>query len=576
MEDLESLHQKASAHYLCGDLASALETWRQLLELHPEDERAIEGVRLCEQLAGSEESTVCIDGHSPFAVSGDEAAGAMPAAVPVDEVGPAPESDAGTAPGGVAEAPEEDLDLSMLDLGEPGGESGSADPPPAEPGPEPPPGKGLLDLSSLKFGPGPEEAGPAESDGALDISDAAAEWGQQAAASAPPQESAAPDENATDEAAAISLRRRVNELLANALVAMERERKDEALRILDRLLILDEENEAARSLQEKIRLELDQQAPVPDEPELDLDYDAQVPEYSPEDEAIGVEPTVPDFDDEFPRDPDDGDGPPGDREEQEAAPVELAAETASAAGSSRPLSRWLLVVGAIAVLGGAGFWGHRYFYGSHAAAEPSVDPAAEAAAHVAAALESVPTEILGGGTQEAVAPAELEAAKRQQLDEILARAESAFETADFGAAVIAYNEALTLAPDDPELQHNLRTAGDRYREVQAIEAQWAEAAEEFENGNYKAALRFFYRLPEGTRQRPVERYKINAWYNLAVMALQSSDCRLALTHLAEVQEIREDEPGLSEAFRMAESCKRGCSTALQAQIAELRLRGLED
>jgi len=46
-----SLHQQASEHYLQGEFAQALQVWRQLLELDPGDERAEEGMRLCELLA---------------------------------------------------------------------------------------------------------------------------------------------------------------------------------------------------------------------------------------------------------------------------------------------------------------------------------------------------------------------------------------------------------------------------------------------------------------------------------------------------------------------------------------------
>lgn len=44
------LHQQASAQYLQGKFDEALATWRQILTDDPEDERATEGVRLCELL----------------------------------------------------------------------------------------------------------------------------------------------------------------------------------------------------------------------------------------------------------------------------------------------------------------------------------------------------------------------------------------------------------------------------------------------------------------------------------------------------------------------------------------------
>lgn len=51
----ERLHQQASAQYLQGKFDEALATWRQILTGDAEDERAIEGVRLCELLTGDGE-----------------------------------------------------------------------------------------------------------------------------------------------------------------------------------------------------------------------------------------------------------------------------------------------------------------------------------------------------------------------------------------------------------------------------------------------------------------------------------------------------------------------------------------
>ena len=42
--------------YLQGEFQAALETWRELLELDPEDDRALEGVKLCKMLAEDEGS----------------------------------------------------------------------------------------------------------------------------------------------------------------------------------------------------------------------------------------------------------------------------------------------------------------------------------------------------------------------------------------------------------------------------------------------------------------------------------------------------------------------------------------
>jgi tetratricopeptide (TPR) repeat protein len=75
--NVEELHSRASGHYLKGDFAAATATWRQVLEFQPADERAREGIRLCEQLIGGVE-------HVPVAAG----AGRGTAPDPADEALP--------------------------------------------------------------------------------------------------------------------------------------------------------------------------------------------------------------------------------------------------------------------------------------------------------------------------------------------------------------------------------------------------------------------------------------------------------------------------------------------------------
>ena len=49
-ETISQLHQNASTHYLQGRFPEAVDAWRQILTANPQDERALEGVRLCELL----------------------------------------------------------------------------------------------------------------------------------------------------------------------------------------------------------------------------------------------------------------------------------------------------------------------------------------------------------------------------------------------------------------------------------------------------------------------------------------------------------------------------------------------
>ncbi len=67
----ERLHQQASAQYLQGKFDEALATWRQILTDDPEDERASEGVRLCELLTedGEPAATAATSDEPPSEVA---------------------------------------------------------------------------------------------------------------------------------------------------------------------------------------------------------------------------------------------------------------------------------------------------------------------------------------------------------------------------------------------------------------------------------------------------------------------------------------------------------------------------
>ena len=77
----ERLHQQASAQYLQGKFEEALATWKHILASDPEDERAGEGVRLCELLtadgaAATQAATPAIEPPSADPVPANEPASA--------------------------------------------------------------------------------------------------------------------------------------------------------------------------------------------------------------------------------------------------------------------------------------------------------------------------------------------------------------------------------------------------------------------------------------------------------------------------------------------------------------------
>jgi len=116
----------------------------------------------------------------------------------------------------------------------------------------------------------------------------------------------------------------------------------------------------------------------------------------------------------------------------------------------------------------------------------------------------------------------------------MARAFEARRRGDWEAAILAYNQALSLDPDNPDARAGLFEAGEIYKQERALLDQFRKASIAFEDGEYSAALRLFYRLPEGSVDPAIlDRYLFNGWFNLGVIALKAGDTSRALDHLDE-------------------------------------------
>jgi len=566
LHDLDSLHQRASAHYLQGNVAAALESWRNLLKLAPGDERAVEGVRLCEHLLAAEGDA---GATTPAAAEAD----------PLDDLAALDfKLDLGSDGQIDAQAQEPTRDGAEkdgLDL------AWSLEEHSTEEQPEPPPTQtGTPDLAwSLEdpaFEPHepPAKPDPEKASWTLDEGPPVAETIAEPAD--------APAE--TESAAVLELRRRSNELLAAALVSIESGNHDEAVSALDRVLILDEDNEAARSLREKIAtgtidlLDLSQ-IEASAEPEPD---DLPSIELAPLDAAAGAE-AAPDIaplpvtelpDDDLtdqdaaadsqvegvidPDDWTDGDA------DGEAAP----GEAPRAAGRNR----WI-AIGTLAALAAAAFLWFVVFDGG---SKPEFDPAATAAAAVAAvdaALAPVAGAAeIGNGTgppDGAVTVAEID-----ELQASLDEARAALDAQDFTTAVVAFNRALELDPENPVALEGFQQAGILYKAEREKASRWSEPRQAFEDGDYHNALRLFYRIPDGENPELLRRYKVNGWYNLGVRALGQGDCDTARSNFDDAADVQGDEDGLEDGLRLSHSC-RGDEAFLR-QVSALTLRGLDD
>jgi len=124
---------------------------------------------------------------------------------------------------------------------------------------------------------------------------------------------------------------------------------------------------------------------------------------------------------------------------------------------------------------------------------------------------------------------------------------------DFGGAVVAFNEALTLDPKNAEARAGLEDAGERYKASKADREALNNVKLAFRDGEYTSGLRLAYRLPPSVSKSYADAVKVAGWYNLSVVALRAGECREALSHLDEALELA---PADADAKKLRELASR--------------------
>jgi tetratricopeptide (TPR) repeat protein len=582
---IDSLHQKASAHYLQGEFHQALEAWKELLALDPQDERAIEGVKLCELLA--EEDT-----SPPAPAAGLAEAPATPAAAPAggsvegfdDDLD---ELDAildGKAAEPTAEAPAEGFDFDFSDP-----EQQAVDQPTKQPADGPDQQAEGIDLG------GGSDAEPL----ALDTSGEP----QEIQFGFDPQSIDLPSGGGEGEPAdpadpaAAELRHRVQELMGEAQSCLEKDDMNGALSALNRIAILDEHNEEAQALRKRI-----EEGEAPAEPAAESAeppaFDLQIPDDPvpaidepplPVEEPVPAAAAEPEPAPEPMQSEEVAETPFDDEEQLPAAEAEAEPSVEIAVGMPKPFLRDrfsgmnLLIAGGVLAaiaIGGASAWWFVWGPGAGGEGDGSGDAAvAEAGTGPLPALPELPGEEEPADSPKGAKNKAQKKSPEEIIDVtvLMAEAEAAFDREDYGEAVLAYSKVLEADPDNQLADTQLAIAGERYREQKEIEEKRAEAIEAFNVGNYRAALTLFYRMPESEDQRKLDRYKLNGWYNMGLQALSTGDCSSASTHLKEAKAIDGSDKGVIIALDLARICKysRGDSAYIE-EVGQLTYRSLED
>ncbi|NIM02136.1 MAG: tetratricopeptide repeat protein [Acidobacteria bacterium] len=596
----ESLHQQASAQYLQGKFEEALATWRQILANDPADERASEGIRLCELLTadGSGQAGAATPSTEPAppepqqtAPEPDAATLAAPAVEPESAPAGAPAAPAAAAEPSAAAEPLDDLEFELPNL--------DLDLPPAE---IPDPNR---QAEGIDFGDAPEslqvdgvvpEAPPEEP---VVVGEALPET------EAPVVEGildGAPPAATTTGAGAAELDNRVQDLVNEARAAHARGDAETARAALKRVFILDEANAEALELQERLEGAVppttenvdvaDLDAPDHDGAPGEFDLAADAPDGSATAAAATVEtappvapePAVAEMPiedtvlDDF---PDDDFGTEFDEPlEDELLDDEAATPTKGiklpqlhGAGSK---TRWTVigVVVGILIVAGVGFWLKLNSASTTEPPEPAAaaNPPAAAAPAEAAAVETEPAPA-------EPAPAPVETEPVEAVATLLARGNAAFDEGDYAQAIIAFNAILEQEPGHFEATSKMEAATENYRSEQEVQQQWLAATSLFRDGEFRSALQMFYRLPQDSEEDRIriERYQENGWFNMGLQALRSGHCDMAKKHFNEAAQIDPEDADVRMALALCDTCESGTRrSGFQRALASMKLRGLDD
>jgi len=514
---IKQLHEQASEHYLNGNYKDALQAWRDVLGLDPSDEQALGGLRMAQQFV-------------------------PPDAQPVTAA---------------ASAVEDELDrgLKILDR---------AAPPIVVPHEVP---DGSIDLQPDLLN---EAAAAAE-----DVPE-----GWEASNAAPAAEESfglepfslsSPDPAAPTSAAAGELKRRVADLLNEAKAKADAGERDEALAILARLGILDEDNAEAEALRAQIEaagasdLDKVEQAIIEGVSSLEGDrlddaerYFREALAISPEhreakhylekveqrrsggteDLLGGLEGESAPAEDAVQRatTPEPAAVKPAPMPKAPRAPAAPPAELPDApiAASGRRLALpnpKLLMIGGIAlvVVVGAAMTLPRLFGSSTPKFTP---PNPAAVASRASQRAPKPGAVAKPATPTRAVPTD-PAQLAKAVEAGLAAGQAKMDANDPAGAIIAFNDVLALDPANPVAKAGIVTAGEQYKATKAERDTLNTIKLAFRDGEFTSALRLAYRLPPTVSKSYSDGVKVAGWYNLAIVALRAGDCREAMSHLDE-------------------------------------------
>jgi len=570
-QDIEVLHQKASEHYLEGDYLAALEMWQALRTQSPDDERALEGIRLCEMMSPEFTEVNPSELRSEFA----------------------PDQDL-----------DFDLDTSILEeMDDPSGENDvtSALEDEVE--------DVIQSLDAMSAVQGPE-AGSADG---FQIDAAAASELKKRQDELFSQAKVAADAGDVDEARSALARlfllaenhegaraleaeidekssqdaHEIEDKLAEAVQWMEQGRLEEAESNLRRVLDLSPDHKEAEHFLEKTLLLMEQQdeeqgsgpAAAGDDLLLgNLDPGEAAMSHGAVDLEMGASENISIANSASapaagqPVDTDSGppDLPPG-------SAVPDMTDNSEEGVMSNSRNKVALGVILFAVLLVAGWYLGKDMFGGSSESEVAAAKPADTSLEQTSTLDGRSTQDLLEQAEELSATqSTMVVPEASDLAALVEEAEALMENHMFGNAVLAWNKVLEIDPSNSMALRRIEAAGRGYRDEQRRLEDLRKAEMLFEEGDYNSSLKILYRLPDDIRPERVQRYKVNGWYNLGGIALKAGRINLSLGHFNEIRTIAPDDERALELREFAVVYQsREKDRAFYNRVNDLQFRELE-
>jgi tetratricopeptide (TPR) repeat protein len=141
---------------------------------------------------------------------------------------------------------------------------------------------------------------------------------------------------------------------------------------------------------------------------------------------------------------------------------------------------------------------------------------------------------------------------RKEIAGLFATGKAQIQKSDFDEAVATFSKILDLDPANLEAKEQLDKAAGRVQEQKKLEEDLQTGKQFFVEKDFESALRKFYRLPKDRNLGEVDLFIRNAWFNWAVVSLKGGNCVEALQRLEENLTLHPDDQEAAKLREVAE------------------------